>query len=323
MARLLDKRRTRYEERLQALPASGGGGCHPALLGCASMGVRAGIHADQICEDLRQCVHGTRTVSDREIAEAVAKAMIDSDSPRRTQRTARHTVPGVVFDGTAALRNLVSAGHGFGEADVTDRSPVRIDWPPEEDAARVLEALYTPEEQLFIGPSRGRARIGCEVRPVGKWLRHFSEAGPVATAPHIIPNPLTGTPASLANGTGQTVRGDACVARFRFAVVEFDGLSREDQLAFWYAAEMPVVALIDSGGKSIHGWVRVCDVAQAEVWERVVEQHLFGCLLQPLGVDGACKNESRLSRLPGHLRKETGRWQRILYLAPEGKAVAA
>jgi len=58
-------------------------------------------------------------------------------------------------------------------------------------------------------------------------------------------------------------------------------------------------------------------------WSRVVKRHLFAELLEPLGVDRACKNASRLSRLPGHYRKEKGAWQRVLYLAPDGKAVAA
>jgi hypothetical protein len=119
------------------------------------------------------------------------------------------------------------------------------------------------------------------------------------------------------------LRGDACVAAFRYAVVEFDELSREEQLAFWWSARLPVAVLVDSGGKSIHGWIRVQGVYGADGWTRVVEEYLFGRLLNPLGVDGACRNESRLSRLPGHWRQENGNWQRLLYLAPGGKAVAA
>lgn len=138
-----------------------------------------------------------------------------------------------------------------------------------------------------------------------------------------MPNPLTGKPGPTASGNGKTLRGDACVARFKFAVVEFDALPREEQLAFWWAARLPVALLVDSGGKSIHGWVRVQGVACATDWARVVERHLFGDLLEPLGVDPACKNESRLSRLPGHFRREKNSWQRVLYLAPEGKAVGS
>lgn len=60
----------RYREKLAALPASGGGGCHPALLGVASLGAMAGVPADDIFRDLREQVHGDRSVPDREIQAA-------------------------------------------------------------------------------------------------------------------------------------------------------------------------------------------------------------------------------------------------------------
>jgi len=72
--------------------------------------------------------------------------------------------------------------------------------------------------------------------------------------------------------------------------------------------------LIDSGGKSIHAWIRV-DCPDRNAWERAIEQELFGQWLAPMGVDLACRNESRLSRLPGHYRVDTGNRQRLLFLA--------
>jgi hypothetical protein len=113
------------------------------------------------------------------------------------------------------------------------------------------------------------------------------------------------------------------VKGFRFAVAEFDGMSREDQLSFWWAVNLPVCALIDSGGKSLHAWIRIDGVETASLWTELVEGKLFGRWLIPLGCDAACRNEARLSRLPGHFREEKGRWQRILYLAPEGRAIHA
>jgi len=76
------------------------------------------------------------------------------------------------------------------------------------------------------------------------------------------------------------------------------------------------VALLDSGGRSIHGWVRI-DAANFAEWTRRVESKLFD-ILTALGADGACKNEARLSRMPGHFRAEKNRWQRLLYLNPVG-----
>jgi len=103
-------------------------------------------------------------------------------------------------------------------------------------------------------------------------------------------------------------------------MVEFDDLSREDQLAFWWTVKLPVAALIDSGNKSIHGIIALNDVNDAATWTREVENNLFKTLLIPLGVDGACRNEARLSRLPGH-RRDNGRMQRLIYLAPGGRRV--
>lgn len=313
----------RYRAKLALLPASGGGGCHPALLGVASLGVMAGVPADDIFRDLRERVHGDRVVPDREIQEAIEKAFSEHASGARPagQRAALHVPATPAIDGLDALRRIVEAGRGASEAEIHERSPVRVDWPAEEDAVRVLEALYQPDDVLFIGMRETSPSLKRNIRTAADWIAAFRQGRPGNHQPHIIPNPLSGMPAPKASGKGPTLRGDGCVASFRFAVVEFDALPREEQLAFWWAARLPVALLVDSGGKSIHGWVRVQGVACATDWARLVERHLFGDLLEPLGVDPACKNEARLSRLPGHFRREKNAWQRVLYLAPEGKAV--
>lgn len=317
----------RYREKLATLPASGGGGCHPTLLGVASLGAMAGLSTEDMFRDLRDQVHGERNVPDREIQAAIDKAVreraagIAAKLPRGGVGC-RESTPRA-FDGPAALRRIIEQGRGVSEADIHERSPIRIDWEAEEDSFRILDALYEPDDVLFIGMRECRPALGRNIRMAAEWVSAFRQGRPGDHQPHIIPNPLTGKPGPTADGTGETLRGDACVARFRFAVVEFDSLPREDQLAFWWAVRLPVVVLVDSGGKSVHGWVRVQGIGCATDWARVVERHLFKDLLEPLGVDPACKNESRLSRLPGHFRKEKNAWQQVLYLAPEGKAVAA
>jgi hypothetical protein len=113
-------------------------------------------------------------------------------------------------------------------------------------------------------------------------------------------------------------RCDNTVAAYRYAVAEFDVMDKADQLAFWWGyRSAPIAALIDSGGKSIHAWLRV-DCPDRATWERKVEGTLFGKVLVPLGCDPLCRNEARLSRLPGHYRREKNAWQRLLYLNPEG-----
>jgi len=90
-------------------------------------------------------------------------------------------------------------------------------------------------------------------------------------------------------------------------VAEFENLSRADQLAFWAGAQLPIAALIDSGGKSIHAWIKIPDVYTPEQWRLIVKETLYRKIL----VDPACSNPARLSRFPGHLRAEKGNWQKF------------
>jgi len=213
------------------------------------------------------------------------------------------------------MAGRITEGDGIGEADIWEASPVRLDTAPAQDAVMLLQALYVPDDVLFIGGAFGRT-----VTRVGEWIKHIENVEWVP--PHVIPNPLTGA-IGMTKGGRPSFRADACVKSFRFAVAEFDDLSRDDQIRFWWAVELPICALIDSGGKSLHAWIRVDGVQTEARWTDLVERQLFGGYLVPLGCDAACRNEARLSRLPGHFRAEKGRWQRLLYLAPEGRPIHA
>ena len=81
--------------------------------------------------------------------------------------------------------------------------------------------------------------------------------------------------------------------------------------------ELPLVALIDSGNKSLHAWIRIPDVRTFEEWKIKIEQKFFDQCLKPLGIDTTCKNLSHMSRLPGCTRNGIGRWKRLPYLNPE------
>lgn len=298
----------KYKEALTTLPRPGEGcGLHTRLLGVANIGVRAGIPPTQLYADIRQSIPGGgRAVPDAEIQEAVQKATLDGGTAPAPILTVRPRVA------PALLRWLIEQGKGRDEEFLRKASPL----PPGEvglrQAVLLLLSLYDKKEFLFIGD-----RTDKRVLSVAKWLELASYDRPLG--PFIIPNPVTGRPGPTKSG-GQSFRSDSNVGAFRFAVVEFDNLSREDQLAFWSTVNLPVAALVDTGGKSIHGWVRV-DCADRQDWELLVERGLFGERLVPLGVDAACRNESRLSRMPGYPRAETGRMQRLLYLAPEGRRV--
>jgi hypothetical protein len=98
----------------------------------------------------------------------------------------------------------------------------------------------------------------------------------------------------------QTAAKDEGVAAFRHALVEFDSVPLDQQFATILATRLPVSAVVYSGGKSLHAWVRV-DAPDRETYkQRVAAIHALPLLA---GMDKANKNPSRLTRLPGARRK--------------------
>lgn len=311
----------RYQDALNNIPPPGCG-CHSFLLSVANLGIIAGMEQQTIFADIRKAIPGgSRHIPDREIADAINKAMIDHNGSAFTPKA--KSAP-VVQDGKATLQKIILQGKISDEADLWEASPLRLREEPKDDPALLLSALYYPTDLVWIGDRYDKGIIGQAIRTTEEWITYFRNGG--KTEPHIILNPLTGTPAPKKTGEGETLRGDSNIKEHRFCLVEFDDLSRADQIRFWSAVRLPVVCLIDSGGKSIHAWVDVKKLAKVETseqWDTEIKQNLYGRLLSPLGVDRACSNPARLSRLPGHNRVEKGNYQRILWLAGrEGRFIS-
>ena len=172
-----------------------------------------------------------------------------------------------------------------------------------------MSTLYEPDDLLFVGDAK--ATFAQQRECVRTVTEHLAD---LRLAEFFRPNPLTGIPVRRDNGNPSLVCDD-CVSKFRFAVVEFDSKPLRDQYAFYMAMldkGMPFAALIHSGNKSIHGLLAV-DCPDAEAWKRTVEDELFRSYLELLGCDGACKNESRVTRTPG-AKRANGKMQKLLYL---------
>ena len=269
--------------------------------------------------DLRRSIPpGTRRISDREITDAINKALSDHQGGKFTPRP--RPAP-IVQNGATARQRIIDSAKISDEADLWEASPLRLWDEPKNDAVLLLETLYEPTDLIFIGDRVQPGIIGETIRTVADRITFLQDGG--KTGPHIIPNPLTGQEGTTKEGK-PSFRCDATVSAPRYCLGEFDNLSREDQVRFWSAIKLPIVALIDSGGKSIHAWLDVQKWAKVETpeqWQTEIRVKLYERLLIPYGVDSACSNEARLSRLPGHFRTEKKAWQRLLWLSKEGRPV--
>lgn len=309
----------RFQVLLAELPPRNGG-LHGKLPALCCEGLRAGMSQDQIMASIRNKGSDwadTKILPNREINSALLWASgqvaidpsggnwISSDKPKRI----RETNP----DKLAITAKLIEQGRDNGWEYFQDRSTVSIPSDPIEQAQAILEHLYRPDDILFIG-SDGRFKP--VVKTVAEHLERIHGDLELRGMTHIVPNTFTGNPAPTADGAGESVRADLAVKDFRFAVVEHDGMSLDDQFAFWSVAPLPVAALIFSGSKSLHAWIRITGVNTYDEWEQQIRRGLFDQFLSPMGFDPATSNCGRLSRLAGAQGKDR-HIQQLLYLNPE------
>ncbi len=319
----------KFMKQLPELPAPGGNGCHAAILGVANLGVLAGLTPEQIYMAIRQAIPaGGRKVPDREIWEAIAKAFADhrptvtlpnGESYRRY--TPPKTKP-VIHNGKIALQNIIKQGSISTEADLRDRSPISLCGPPEDDTILFLSTIYEPDDLIWMGQPYGPGIMGQSIRRVADWIELIRRTG--VTEPFFIVNPLSGKSAAKISGDGVTYRGNLNVATFKYALVEYDTLTHEDQIRFWSAVKLPIRSLVDTGGKSIHALLDVQKMGKVETydqWQTIIKSRLYDQYLTPMGVDSNCSNPARLSRVPGHYRTEKNNWQRLIWLSPTGRSI--
>lgn len=100
---------------------------------------------------------------------------------------------------------------------------------------------------------------------------------------------------------------DNSVSSYRHILVEFDKKSIDEQIAIFQQSHLPISLLVESGGKSVHAWIKVDAENKAQWEERRNEVYSYLADHEP---DPQNKNPSRWSRLGGIMRGD--REQKIL-----------
>ena len=108
-----------------------------------------------------------------------------------------------------------------------------------------------------------------------------------------------------------TLRRDEFVTTHRNILCEFDFGSIDEQYQMIKSSKIPYTALVYSGGKSIHMLISLeTPLATKDEYKALVKR-VYAKLP---GADKANSNPSRLSRLPGRIRPDTGNPQRLIEL---------
>jgi hypothetical protein len=268
---------------IAAIPGavSGAGGHNQTFVAACKL-VEFGLSPDEawslLVEYNRRCAPAW---SERELRHKLDDAFRNAN-PRmefnsRGSRYQFDRTPKAKIDPATAVENFLR-GFKCGEVDLWEASSIR---PPDDwtrDALVLLENFYQSGEQInFV--------------TAGGWLRM---------------NPV--------NGQGVA---DVNVTAFRFALIECDAIPFDLQMSLLAKLPLPIAAILGSGGRSLHAWVKI-DAANADEFRRDVSRMLM--VLAKFGVDGKNKNPARMSRLPGVVRhigaQDDGR-QRLYYLNPQ------
>lgn len=194
----------------------------------------------------------------------------------------------------------------IGESAIAKHSEPLPAW--EEHFAHILCCCYELTETVNVvtqyGLREGKANPqGCgEIRTIEEWIERGVKGSDAGGWMRMNP---------VRDGVA-----DENVSAYRFILLENDKIEPLIQLNVLARLPLPISVIMWSGGVSYHAWVRV-DCPDLETY-RATSKRLLS-MLQRFGFDQANKNPSRLSRLPGVLRKigvrpgGDGR-QRLIYL---------
>ena len=186
-------------------------------------------------------------------------------------------------------------------------------WNPVQEIIRYLEALFESSENVGY-VTESYPKVNDETGEIEKWLptkgaydrtagqlieqlsKCNGDIGAVLGDYHkeagawIRFNPLDGKGAKNEN-----------VTDYRYALVESDSMSVEKQNSIYKELELPIVALVYSGNKSLHAIVKV-DAGNYDEYRKRVDYLYKICQKNGISVDTQNRNPSRLSRMPGFER---------------------
>lgn len=208
----------------------------------------------------------------------------------------------------------------IGHEEFVAASQLAIPSNPVHALVAFLEMLYDGADNLnavwsFLQED-GKARPygPGQTKSRDQWVRHVQEQGIPASLAGVWlrPNPCQ----PVGSGKDGAVT-DSDVVAHRFVLLESDSIPLNLQLALFAGWKLlPIVAVILSGGKSAHAWVRL-DAGNAKEYSETVRRLLTA--LAPFGIDPKNKNPSRLSRMPSAQRTfgaEDSGVQQLLWLNP-------
>jgi hypothetical protein len=201
------------------------------------------------------------------------------------------------------IEAVVAASDVAGLADLWEASPLRPDWE-ESQTEELIDALFPGNPLLCCGKHINRG-FGTGTRE--EWR------GQLAVQQFIVPSPMTAEEGLKKDG-GPSLRCLANTGPRRYLVIESDhGTIDTHAVVLWHLARLaPLVTVVHSGGKSLHGWF-ACQGSSEALQLRFMRYAVM------LGADPATWTRCQFVRMPDGLRRRPrafGVRQSVFYFNP-------
>lgn len=197
---------------------------------------------------------------------------------------------------------------GIIEYDGDESGKPENTWNQVDDLRRYLQALFQPDEYVSW-VTEARCGDDGKWRPAGRGT-YWKTCADMLAQMERHPDDIGATLGDYNTDAGAWIRfnpmdgegvGNSNVTAYRFALVESDTMPLDQQYRMYRKLNLPIAAMVTSGGKSIHAIVHIDAANAAEYRDRV---GVLYTILENHGmvVDTQNKNPSRLSRCPGCIR---------------------
>ncbi len=284
----------------------------------ASEGMRNAELFDATCQ-FRDAGHSFEDTESQLLARALADGLTESEA-RQSIRSAYARTSREPLGPSGPMPKVASPPprHPPPERVRRERSTLALPTAGDDGFVRLLDACFRPDEFVAIAPA-AESEDGTVVPRRGVTLTASEWKSKVAAKGGI--DKCFGTKLGLFLRINPMARDGAKnehVTALRHVLVEFDRdeagtlIPKEEQYHAVMASGMPVAALIDSGNKSLHAWIRVDAPDEAEYKRRV---EVIWDWFSGINLDKQNRNPSRLSRCPDGWRTVDGDVRRQSLLA--------
>lgn len=317
---MTDRQRKWYEDKLTAFCIGKGQRytlANPLTFAAASLG----IPAEAVIEDCRAAMPDFTAKHASDIRRGISSAQrkIIAAPPHAYRQPHQDPLPSF----PDKVRRLIAAGGMTATPeDIIAISPSPVTFTHRGYQTQAfLKRLWLPDEYLHIENSQHHvaAKLGHQLMKCAEWLELLLKKQ--LPGDIIGRNPYSGAQGRNGEGKPSLVSTD-CISAFRYALIEFDSLPIPEQCAFWLGflrSNSPLSArlfsLVYSGGKSIHGLLRIeAERSHAPTVTRDMKRLFCADPDSCFHADVAGFTLRGGTRLAGARRSDNGEVQQLLYL---------